>query len=131
MSEVNDPIFRAMKSDDAGLPRVGRSARELGVRVGGDVADIPVRADGTVVPRSGGMSVALDAAANLPKHRRPKALGGEGRDPVFTTPSARLDPSLLVRAAPYPHALVEPAQPCGLADFEAAIAGSRTSWRVV
>ncbi|PYS46280.1 MAG: hypothetical protein DMG13_30365 [Acidobacteria bacterium] len=30
------------------------------------------------------MSVALDAAQNLPKPRLPRSLGAEGRDPVFT-----------------------------------------------
>ncbi len=131
MSGTVDLMFRAMTRAVDGLPSVGRSARELGVRVAGPFRDIPSRPDGTVLPGTGGMSVALGAPANLPKHRRPKPLGGEGRDPVFTISSARLPRSLSVRASPYPHAFVEPSQPCGLTDFEAAIASTRQSWRLV
>ena len=78
------PMFRAMKADTDGLPRVGRSGREPGVRIEGPIRDVPVREDGTVEPGTGGMPAALDAARNLPKPRLPRSLGGEGRDPVFT-----------------------------------------------
>ncbi|MGO8786957.1 MAG: hypothetical protein ACLQVL_06185 [Terriglobia bacterium] len=59
-------IFRAMKAEADGLPKVGRSGRELGVRIEGPRQDITVGEDGTVEPGNGGMSVALDAALNLP-----------------------------------------------------------------
>jgi hypothetical protein len=75
-------IFRAMKEDRDGYPLTGSSSRTLGVRIDGPSTDILVAPDGTVSPGVGGMSVALDAARNLPKHRLPKSRGGEGRDPV-------------------------------------------------
>ena len=81
---IGQPIFRAMKSEADGFPKVGRSSRELGVRVDGPTRDLVIGQDGTVEPAAGGMSVALDAARNLPKPRLPRSLGGEGRDPVFT-----------------------------------------------
>jgi hypothetical protein len=81
--EPGQPIFRAMKAEADGLPTAGRSGRAPGVRIGGPSRDITVEQDGTVQPRDGGMSVALDAALNLPKPRLPRSLGGEGRDPVF------------------------------------------------
>ena len=55
-----------MKAEADGLPKVGRSGRELGVRIEGPRQDITVGEDGTVEPGNGGMSVALDAALNLP-----------------------------------------------------------------
>ena len=88
--ESVQPIFRAMKADADGSPKVGRSGRELGVRIDGPGRDIPVGADGMVEPRTGGMSVALDAIENLPKPRLPRFLGGEGRDSVFTMFAAEI-----------------------------------------
>jgi hypothetical protein len=87
------PIFRAMKEDGDGYPATGSSSRTLGVRIDGPSRDILVAPDGTVSPWAGGMSVALDAAQSLPKHRLPKSLGGEGRDPVFKMSSAALPPA--------------------------------------
>ena len=80
-------MFRAMRLEIDGLPRLGRSAREFGVRIN---VDLPVGADGSVEPGTGGMSVAVDNALNLPKHRRPRSLGGEGRDPVFGLETSRI-----------------------------------------
>src|ERR1039457_677447 len=77
-------MFRAMKEEADGLPKIGRSSRELGTRMEGPIRDLSVGEDGTVEPGTGGMSVALDAAQNLPKPRLPRSLGGEGRDSVFT-----------------------------------------------
>jgi hypothetical protein len=74
------------------------------------------------------MSVALDAAQNLPKPRLPKSLGGEGRDPVFRMSSAALPASLLVRPDRYPHALVEPAAVCLFEQYEKNLWGTRLSW---
>lgn len=76
------------------------------------------------------MSVALDAAQNLPKHRLPKSLGGEGRDPVFKMSSAALPASLLVRTDRYPHALVEPATVCLFDHYEKNLWGTRVSWSI-
>lgn len=78
--EAGRSIFRAMRAEADGLPKVGRSGRELGVRTDGPNRDLAVGGDGTVEPGNGGMSVALDAALNLPKPRLPKSLGGEGRE---------------------------------------------------
>src|SRR2546427_13144881 len=83
-------MFRAMKAEPDGFPKVGRSGRELGIRIDGPIRDLPVGEDGTVEPETGGMSVALDAAQNLPKPRLPRSLGGEGRDPVFTMLTAEV-----------------------------------------
>ena len=121
-------MFRAMKSEADGFPQVGRSGRQLGVRIDGDMRDLTVGHDGMVDPGTGGMSVALDAAQNLPKPRLPKSLGGEGRDPVFRTFRVNLPEALLVRADHYPHALLEPSRRCRLHDFESDLASTRSVW---
>jgi hypothetical protein len=82
-------MFRAMKAEQDGLPKVGRSSRELGIRIDCPIREIPVGEDGIVEPETGSMSVALDAAQNLPKPRLPRSLGGEGRDPVFAMRKGR------------------------------------------
>ena len=122
------PIFRAMKENRDGYPVTGRSSRTLGVRIDGPNHDILVARDGNVSPGVGGMSVALDAAPNLPKHRLPKSLGGEGRDPVFTMSSAALPGCLLVRPDRYPHAFIEPAIVCRFERYETDLSGTRVSW---
>ncbi|HMD83888.1 MAG TPA: hypothetical protein VKO18_04205 [Terriglobia bacterium] len=127
-NEGKGSIFRAMKAEADGLPKLGRSGRELGVRIDGPSRDLVVGDDGTVAPGNGGMSVALDAALNLPKPRLPKSLGGEGRDPVFSTVRADIPPTLLLRPDRYPHALVEPGRRCALAVFESDLASTRSLW---
>lgn len=125
---AGQPMFRAMKEEVDGLPKVGRSGRELGVRIDGPTRDLPVGKDGTVEPATGGMSVALDAAQNLPKPRLPRSLGGEGRDPVFTMFTGGVPATLLLRLDRYPHALIEPSRRCPLSHFETDLAGTRTFW---
>lgn len=125
------PMFRAMKAQTNGYPVVGRSGRTLGVRIEGSIRDIPVAEDGTVAPATGGMSVALDQARNLPKPRLPKSLGGEGRDPVFWMSCEELNPTLFVRPDRYPHACVEPRSSCLLTQFESALTASRPCWSKV
>ena len=125
---TGQPIFRAMKAEADGLPRVGRSGRALGVRIDGPSRDLAVGQDGTVGPGNGRMSVALDAALNLPKPRLPRSLGGEGRDPVFTMVTTEIPPTLLLRQDRHPHALVEPRRRCPLAAFESDLASTRPFW---
>ena len=124
-------MFRAMKKSEDGYPMTGPSGRTLGVRTEGAVRDIPVAKDGSVAPATGGMSVALDQAQNLPKPRLPKSLGGEGRDPVFQMFLGELSPALTVRPDRYPHACVEPSNCCPLAQFESDLVATRPSWSQV
>jgi len=48
--EAGQAMFRAMKAEADGLPKVGRSAHELGVRIDGPIRDLVVGQDGTVEP---------------------------------------------------------------------------------
>lgn len=117
-----------MKADEDGFPRIGRSSRELGVRVVGLAQDVPVGPNDEVRPLTGGMSVAADDARNLPKHRLPFSLGGDGPDPVFATSTDILNPALQLRVDRYPHALVEPSHVVTLRRFEADLAATRGHW---
>ena len=49
-------------------------------------------------------------------------------DPVFMLIAAHLPLSLSLREDHYPHALLEPAIPCLLADYESALTGTRVNW---
>ena len=118
-------MFRAMKQDSDRYPVVGRSGRTLGVRVDGACRDLPVAEDGTVAPETGGMSVALEKPGNLPKHRLPRSLGGEGRDPVFRMFAVFLPEALLLRPDRYPHAYIEPKRRCPLLEFDSALNATR------
>ena len=67
LSLFTAPVFRAMKTADDGLPQIGDSARQLGVRIG---VDVEIGEDGLIRAKSGGMSVAIDSPNNLQTHRR-------------------------------------------------------------
>jgi hypothetical protein len=125
----NANVFRAMKQEPDGLPRIGRSGRELGVRIEGPHIDIATDETGMVEPKTGGMSVAAGSAKNLPKPRRPRSLGGEGRDPVFKIAAADGPRSLCIRVDNHPHALIEPGERVPLSVFETDLESTRTFWR--
>lgn len=127
-------VYRAMRIAADGLPEVGPSARTLGVRHGDqapheDIAG--VRPDDVVGPGGGGMSVAPDDPANLPRNRRPPEFGGIGKDPVWVIEVAELPPELTFRQDKPTHGLVETAAETTLADYEAALASTRERWKQV
>ena len=72
--------------------------------------------------------MALDLAENLPKPRRPKSLGGEGRDPVFRLLSEALPQTLLARPDRYPHACIEPRSRCPFTQFESDLTATLNFW---
>jgi hypothetical protein len=123
-TNANRMIFRSMISD-GGQPKVGNSARTLGIRPG---LDIPIGPGNMVSPESGGMSVALDTPLNLPKHRLPAFFGGTGRDPVWETAPKLLGPQLTLRPDSPTHGLVEPSITMSLTAYEQALAGTRNVW---
>lgn len=124
-----ETMYRAMKEGTDGFPMSGRSARTLGVRVGGPHSDIPVDSREMVQPNTGGMSVVLDDPRNLPFFRCPRSLGGGGRDPVFAMNTDQLPTSLLLRRDEPPHCLVEPRVCCRITAYEEAIESTRPLWR--
>lgn len=120
-------LFRAMKAGTDGKPICGETKRHLGACIPGDVnADV----EGTVHPRTGGMSVTAANPRALPNHRRPPEWGGKGRDPVFSIEQANLGEDLDARpeASGSDHWFVEPARVMIAENYQRAIWTTRPAW---
>ena len=123
-------LYRTMQTDADGLPRVGRGARMLGVRVKGHHADVAPDVDGRVHPGNGGMSVTVDDPMAMPVARRPSWLAfGASEDPLFLLGVPSVLAPLSVRSDIGAHALVEPGHVLNLETFEAALTATRPHWR--
>jgi hypothetical protein len=83
-----------------------------------------------LLPGQGGMSVAPNDPADLPRHRRPASLGGIGRDPVWYIEADDLGPDLVFRQDRPSHGLIEPKRAMTLDEFQAALARSRQFWKL-
>ncbi len=120
-----------MQRDSDGRPVVGESARRLGAR---RVIDIEIGADLLVHPVSGGMSVSPGSPEHLPRHRKPPEWGGTGLDRVWEISSDELGDGLLYRPdpdQPDTHGFVEPERPMTFDEYQAALAETRSKWRLV
>jgi hypothetical protein len=126
-----------MKPAHDGLPLVARNdARALGVRV---PEDIDSDRNGRVAPHSGGMSTAPCSAEKIPNHRRPRGMGagatGKPTDRVYAVEFRLvLEADLTIRPdpdRPTKHAFVEPNRSETLAEYEQALANTRTQWQQV
>jgi hypothetical protein len=126
-----ETLFRAMSSDENGLPQLDASARTLGAR---PMIDVPGDASDAVDPGTGGMSVSIGAPERLPPHRRPGGFGGSGVDPVFAINVADLGPDLGWRAdqdGPLGHGFVEPVRRMPFNDYQEALWATRPRWHRV
>jgi hypothetical protein len=126
-------LYRAMTSATDGLPKLGRSARSLGIRTPLEVTNsqpdvTAVDPDEIIQPGTGGMSVAPGDPGNLPILRRPLLLGGTGKDPAWEIESGDLGPDLQYTQDSSTHGLIEPTQPMTLKDYEQALAATRAKW---
>lgn len=119
-------LFRAMQADGE-RPRVGDSARALGVRVDGANPDVIPDTDGNVHPGSG-MSVSPDDPLNLPSHRRPQEFLGTGKDPIWQMEHHGLQTTLAYRPTSITHGQVEPDQAMSLNDYRLELAETQDSW---
>lgn len=130
-------LYRAMLPDGA-YPKVGPSASTLGVRGGVDIAP---DGSGNVHPGPHGMSVA-PSLRDLPMHRVPKRLrhlreGAAGSD---STKVWRHGEGVFAVGAVAPHLVLQPDRPdhgvvapdavMPLAQYEAALAETRSGWVV-
>jgi len=123
-------LYRSMQNDREGKPRTGQSARRLGAR---PRIDIPLEADGKVLPETGGMSVSPGSPRNLPSHRRPPEWGGTGKDPVWEIGSEELPSELTYRADPDDpdrHGFVEPTMRMHFDAYEQSLEGTQILWEV-
>jgi hypothetical protein len=118
-------LYRAMREDSAGCPMVGPGARTLGVRPNVDILVIA----GQVCPNTGGMSVAPDRPENLHPLRRPPALGGSGKDPVWYIAITSLGDDLQYRQDSVTHGLIEPARTMLLDELQKALEATKPYWK--
>ena len=137
-------IYRAMEGDD-GYPRVGSTARCLGVRVPTDGVRVPTDiepdADGLVYCGERGMSVGPSVAA-LPTHRIPRRLkhiawdaAGKDSDYVWSMGSGQFEDgnlcdSLSLCVDRPEHGVVRPAFTMLIDAYTEALSGTRALWRV-
>jgi hypothetical protein len=124
-------LFRGMKEGANGLPEIGESSRTLGVRPG---FDLPAFDPSHVVqPGQGGMSVSPDDPLSLPYFRRPPALGGVSKDPVWRIREADLGPDLHYRPDPARtgHGFVEPIRSMTLGEYQQALAQTQGLWQKI
>jgi hypothetical protein len=114
-----------------GLPQVGHSARQLGVRPLDRLPHNDVSAatpDDRVNPGEG-MSAAPADPAHLPKNRRPSHVnGGTGKDPVWEIDTEELGPKLQYIQDKPTHGVVGPKEPMTLEQLEEALAATRARW---
>ena len=126
--------FRAMQPDADGLPKVGRTGRCLGIRVGEDIA---VDSDGWVQPGVGGMSVSPGSMWNVPSHRRPRGMAqgstGHPHDRIYAIEEANVTAQHLALRPdpenPAKHAFVEPSERTQLDQYEQNLVYTRPAWR--
>lgn len=118
-------IYRCMRPDPNSLPELGASLATLGVRPG---KDIPLRADGTVEPLKGGMSVTPDDPDAMPFDLLPRSRGGDGRHPMFEFRVAQFPATLTARKDAPDHANVEPTAVMQFDAYNADVQGTRPKW---
>jgi hypothetical protein len=127
-------LFRTMRADTDGLPLLGRARDRLGVVIAGERPDVIVQDDGTILPKSGGMSAFIDPR-KMPKPLRPRSLlekPGESAHPIFILSEEMLLGALCFRRGTDKgfHGVVEPREQCALDKYEDEIGATRPHWKV-
>ena len=138
-------------AEENGKPKVGRSARLLGVRLGVDVdvVEMPrgcLDAQGYLLPEAErqstgalvsvvlrntkGMSTAR-SIENLPDFRRPTAFGGKGRDPLWQIEDSEIDGDLEAVQDNATHVSIMPRVTMLLEKYETALANTQDDWKRV
>jgi len=127
-------MFRIMKRDDDGMPKVGESATTLGVRA----HEVDLDADGNAIPGDKGMSV-NPRWQDAPLSMIPKRFGtgGRGSDTNFCFcrgegefKQGPCGPGLELLPDSPTHGIVRPAALTPRAMFVAALHATRSEWVV-
>lgn len=129
--------YRSMLKEN-NHPKIGNSAKELGVRV---PDDIPQSGQGNVVPQTGGMSVSRHWK-DLPSHRIPRRLRALAPDAVGSNDvfcwrfgdsgfkSSQFATNLRLNVTTTTHGNVEPEMEMHLTSYRQALADTQAGWRV-
>jgi hypothetical protein len=134
-----------------GKPKVGRSARLLGVRLGIDIdieetpkdwlddrgylrPEAERKATGEMVivavRSTKGMSTSL-SIESLPAFRRPTAFGGMGRDPLWQIEDSKIGGDLEAVQDSATHVSIMPRVTMLLEKYETALANTQNDWERV
>jgi hypothetical protein len=134
--------------DENGKPKIGRSARLLGVRLGIDIniKQMPVNSldeQGYLLPESerefqgelvdivientGGMSVSLSIEA-LPAPRKPAKFGGHGKDPLWQIDDSNITGDLQAVQDSSTHVSISPRVTMLLERYELALTNTQDYW---
>ncbi|MCE2697198.1 MAG: hypothetical protein PX483_15570 [Nostocales cyanobacterium LE14-WE4] len=135
--------------DENGKPKIGRSARLLGVRLGDidiNIKRMPVDSldeQGYLLPESerkfqgelvdvaivntGGMSVSLSIEA-LPAPRKPAKFGGYGKDPLWQIDDSNITGDLQAVQDNPTHVSISPRVTMSLERYELALANTQDDW---
>jgi hypothetical protein len=142
--------FRGMAGQN-GKPKIGRSARCLGIRPGIDidVAMLPIGhldSQGSLLPKAkradigelaevaikNGKGMSLSSAiAGLPPFRKPAEFGGTGFDPLWQIEATQLPPGLEAIQDGMTHVSLCPRVTMLLERYEAALAATHLDWHKV
>ncbi|MEM6255089.1 MAG: hypothetical protein AAF821_19405 [Cyanobacteria bacterium P01_D01_bin.156] len=142
--------YRGMAATD-GKPKLGRSARLLGIRPGVDI-DVSHMLQGwldfqgylhpevarddsgveveVAIRNTKGMSTSL-SIEGLPAFRKPKAFGGTGRDPLWRIDSKYINGDLEAVQDSLTHVSIMPRVTMLLERYEAALAETQNYWQKV
>ena len=142
--------YRGM-AEENGKPKLGRSARLLGVRPGVDI-DIEQMPSGCVdeggylrpkaerahtgetvavaIKNTKGMSVSL-SIEGLPTFRKPVKFGGTGRDPLWQIDDSKITGDLEAVQDSPTHVSMLPSTTMLLEKYEAALARTQNDWERV
>jgi hypothetical protein len=117
-----------MMPDEDGQPACSCERNKLGVHPG----DIQPTPDGSVVPERKGMSVNVNPMRLPPALRPERFRGGHGRLPLYAILPSKLGPDLTLHpASPRAHAVVQPARPMHVEQFQRALWRTRGEWSVI
>lgn len=138
-------------AEENGKPKVGRSARLLGVRLGIDIDVIEMPKDWlddqgylrpeaerkatgelvvVAVRSTKGMSTSL-SIESLPAFRRPIAFGGMGRDPLWQIEDSQISGDLEAVQDSATHVSIMPRVTMLLEKYETALANTQNDWQKV
>ncbi len=118
-------IYRTMRVENDGHPKLGASLSTLGAR---PIKDIPVDDAGIVQPKTGGMSVTPDYWEDMPPALLPRNLGGESRHTLFQLDTITLPVELCARIDRPKHANVEPHEECLFINYNDSLQRTRKDW---
>jgi hypothetical protein len=142
--------YRGM-ADQNGKPKIGRSARLLGIRPGIDI-DIEQMPTGylneqgyllteserefrgelvtVAIKNTKGMSVSL-SIESLPAFRRPAKFGGTGKDPIWQIDDKNIMEDLQAVQDSPTHVSILPRVTMSLEKYETALANTQNDWERV